>query len=120
MHYIYTVHTRLVIFVDNSISDLMKFYRETFPTATITVKLHMLEDHMMPFLNLWKGVGFGLMGEQGAESIHADFNNLKRRFSGMPDSVERLRCTMKEHHLRCSPQNIAAKPPTTKRPKREE
>ena len=75
---------------------------------------------MVPFLNLWKGVGFGLMGEQGAESIHADFNNLKRRFSGMPDPVERLRCTVKEHHLRCSPQNIAAKPPVLKRAKREE
>ena len=72
---------------------------------------------MVPFLNLWKGVGFGLMGEQGAESIHAD---LKRRFSGMPDPVERLRCTVKEHHLRCSPQNIAAKPPVLKRAKREE
>ena len=84
-------------FFQKTISDLMRYYRETFPTATITVKLHMLEDHMMPFLKLWKGVGFGLMGEQGAESIHADLNNLKR----MPDSVERLRCTIKEHPLRC-------------------
>ena len=58
--------------------------------------------------------------EQGAEGIHADFNNLKRRFSGICDPVEHLRCTMTEHHLRCSPCNIAAKPPTTKRPKVEE
>ena len=30
---------------------------------------------------------FSLVGEQGAEGIHTVFNNLKRRFSGMPDSV---------------------------------
>ena len=81
----------------------MRFYRQTFSDATITVKLHMLEDHMVPFLKQWRGVEFGLLGEQGAEGIHADFNNLKRRFNWIPDSVERLRCTMKEHHLRCSP-----------------
>lgn len=98
----------------------MGFYRQTFPDATITVKLHMLEDHMVLFLQQWKGVGFGLLGEQGAEGIHADFNNLKRRFSGIPDSVERLRCVMKEHHLRCCPRNIAARPPTSKTAKREE
>lgn len=80
----------------------------------------MLEDHMVPFLQRWEGVGFGLMGEQGAEGIHADFNNLKRRFCGMPDPVQRLRCTVQEHHLRCSPQNIAAKPAVSKRPKGEE
>ena len=97
------------------ISEFMEYYRRTFPNATITIKLHMLEEHMIHYLQRWKGVGFGLMGEQGAEGIHADFNNLKRRFSGKPDSVERLRCTMNEHHLRCSPQNIA-----TKRSKREE
>lgn len=98
----------------------MEFYRHTFPDATITVKLHMLEEHLIPFLRRWEGVGFGLMGEQGAEGIHADFNNLKRRFSGICDSVERLRCTMTEHHLRCSPHNIVAKPPITKRSKVEE
>ena len=100
-------------------SELMRLYRQT-SDATITVKLHMLEDHMVPFLKQWRGVGFGLLGEQGAEGIHADFKNLKRRFSGIPDSVERLCCTMKQHHLRCSPQNIAARPPTSKRAKREE
>ena len=72
---------------------------------------------MLPFLQHWKGVGFGLIG---AEGIHADFNNLKRRFSGMPDAVKRLCCTVKENHLCCTPQNIALKPPVKKRPKREE
>ena len=55
----------------------MKYYREQFPTSTVTPKLHMLEEHIVPWLKKWK-VGFGLLGEQGAESIHAHFNSLKR------------------------------------------
>ncbi len=51
-------------------------YRDTFPNATITPKLHMLEDHTIPFLKKW-GVGLGFLGERGAESIHARFNTLR-------------------------------------------
>ncbi len=51
----------------------MKFYREHFPHATVTPKMHMLEKHVVDWLDEWQ-VGIGLMGEQGAESIHAYFN----------------------------------------------
>ena len=37
----------------------------------------MLEEHVVSWIQKW-GVGFGLMGEQGAESIHAHFNSLSR------------------------------------------
>ena len=82
--------------------------------------MHMMEEHLVPFLKQWKGVGFGLMSEQGAESIHRDINELKRRYSGIPDPIKRLHCIMKEHHLRCCPQNIAAEPPIAKRQRAEE
>ena len=39
--------------------------------------MHMLEEHVVSWIQKW-GVGFGLMGEQGAESIHAHFNSLSR------------------------------------------
>ena len=64
---------------------------------------------MAPFLRKW-GVGFGIMAEQGAESIHAEFNSLTRRYVNITDRIERLRCVLKEHHLRCSPEVLAAKP----------
>ncbi len=67
-----------------NISSFMAFYREQF---TVIPKMHMLEKHVVDWINEWK-VGFGLMGEQGQESIHAYFNNLKASF---PDGVERLR-----------------------------
>ena len=39
--------------------------------------MHMVEDHAVQWARSTH-VGFGLLGEQGAESIHAKFNNLAR------------------------------------------
>ena len=77
----------------------------------------MLEEHVVPWIRKWK-VGFGLLGEQGAESIHASFNALKRTHSGIPDSLRRLKQMMVEHHLRVAPDNTTARPPVQKRPRR--
>ena len=76
----------------------MAQYRDSFPYATVTPKLHMLEDHVVPFLKKWK-VGFGFLGEQGAESIHARFNSLRRNFANMPNPVQRLKSILNEHCL---------------------
>ena len=45
------------------------------PEATVPLKMHLLEDHAVQWANTYH-VGFGLLGEQGAESIHAKFNRL--------------------------------------------
>lgn len=60
----------LLIFTEVDIDKFLSLYRDSFPHATITPKLHMLEDHVIPFLTKW-GVGLGFLGEHGAESIHA-------------------------------------------------
>ena len=78
--------------------------------------MHMLEEHVVPWLKMWH-VGFGLMGEQGAESIHAYFNSLGRTYRGIPDPVQRLKQIMKEHLLHVAPANIAVKPVLKKRKK---
>ena len=54
----------------------MHYYRDVFPEASIKPKLHILEDHMVNFLRNCR-VGSGLLGEQGAESIHKVYNQLK-------------------------------------------
>ena len=92
----------------------MTYYRREFRSATVTPKLHMLEEHVVPWVKRWK-MGFGLLGEQGAESIHASFNSLQRTYSGIPDGLQRLRQIMVEHHLRVAPDNTAARPPVKKR-----
>ena len=87
----------------------MECYRHSFPTATVLPKMHFLESHVIPWLRMWN-VGFGLMGEHGAESIHRYFNALGRTYRGIPDQVKRLEYTMKEHLLHIAPANIEAKP----------
>ena len=42
----------------------MTYYRESH--ASVIPKMHMLEKHVVDWLNEWK-VGLGQMGEQGAE-----------------------------------------------------
>ena len=56
--------------------EFMHYYRDVFPEASIKPKLHILEVHMVNFLLNWR-VGCGLLGEQGIESIHKVYNQLK-------------------------------------------
>ena len=101
------------ISTEAKIDKFMEFYRESFPEATVTPKLHMMEDHIVPFLQKWK-IGLGFLGEQGAESIHARFNSIR-----WPNRVQRLECILKsistkfvlttllgDHHQRKGPKNL--------------
>ena len=63
-------------------------------------KLHILEDHV---LQHWH-IGFGIMGEQGAESLHAHIKKLERQYCGVANELERLKHIVKEHNLQSSPQ----------------
>ena len=76
----------------------------------------MLEDHTMEWVRA-RNVGFGLLGEQGAESIHARFNSLGRTYASVPNGVEWLRNIMREHLISITPENVAARPPPAKRKK---
>ena len=53
----------------------MEFFRTNFPKGTIPIKMHMVEDHAVQWARSTH-VGFGLLGEQGAESIHPKFKQL--------------------------------------------
>ena len=52
----------------------------------------------------------GFHGEQGAESIHAAFNRIERRYTNMPEKVERLKHLMKEHHRQVCPPLVDKEP----------
>ena len=56
-------------------------------------------------------VGYCLMGEQGAECIHARFNRLYTTISSTTDALVKLKYIMKEHLLRIFPTLITSKPP---------
>ena len=104
--------------VGAAINHFMWYYRTTFPTATILPKLHFLEDHAVDFIKKW-GTGFGFLGEQGGESVHAVLNSLQRAYNNTPNGVDRLFHMVREHHLRLCPENLQEAPTPFKRKKTE-
>ena len=63
--------------LDSYIKEFMSFYRTHFPAATVTPKMHMLEEHTVSFLQRWH-VGSCFMGKQGVGSIHNSINQLEK------------------------------------------
>ena len=95
----------------------MSYYRQHFPRATVLPKMHILEDHTVTWLRTW-GIGAGLMGEQGAESVHAHFANLERVYASIPNPLQRLARIMNEHQLETAPATTTLRPPVKKKPRK--
>ena len=89
------------LILENAISDFIKFYRENF-TSSMTIKLHLLENHVVPFIKKWR-FGLGLYGEQGAESIHPEFNSLKATYAPVKPATKRLKVMLEQHLMKVSP-----------------
>ena len=94
--------------------DFLSFYRQTFPDATVTPKLHILEDHVVPWMRTWHWA-LGLHGEQGAESVHNIFNRLEHTYSAIRNPLDRMTRILREHHLQTSPHVAPLQPTVTKR-----
>ena len=90
--------------------------RVNWPAVSITPKLHMLENYILPFLERWNA-GCGFYGEQGGESIHQVFKKIKHRYVPIKNGVIRLKHTMEEHLRTISPIGSAL---ITKKRKRNE
>lgn len=99
---------------EENIKDFMAFYRKEFPWASILPKMHILEDHSIPWLRRFH-VGAGLMGEQGAESVHALMKGLNRTYQNIPNDTTRLKHTITEHSIATNPSLLALRPPPKKR-----
>lgn len=108
----------ITLFLEYAICELMSYYREKWPEETTTPKLHLLEDHATAFIKNW-GAGFGFYGEQGAESIHSEFNNLFRTYCRMKPDSRRLYSIMKEHLTRVHPDVRKMRPVPKQRAKRK-
>ena len=100
------------------IKEFLKFYRDSFPRATILPKMHLLEDHMVPWMRRWH-LGAGFMGEQGAESIHAHLNRLETTYSGIPNRVDRLLYIYRMYQIETAPSLQSVKPSIKRRAPRK-
>eukprot|EP00117_Sycon_ciliatum_P032839 scpid71212/ scgid25393/ len=76
----------------------------------ITSKLHLLEEHVVPLMEVL-GVGVGLLGEHGAESIHSTFNNYEKSFKNIPATDQRLKTVTDQHMLSCVMEINDVRPP---------
>ena len=83
---------------EEDITNFLQFLREKFPDMTITTKLHMLEEHVCPFLRRWY-MGLGFYGEQGIEGIHSEFNTQSQHFDHVKKKDTRLRQILVNHHI---------------------
>lgn len=61
--------------VGEAIRDFFTTLDNNFKGVRRSVKMHILEHHMQEWIGSHHA-GCGLMGEQGAESIHSQFNSL--------------------------------------------
>ena len=89
-------------------------YRTSFPHATIIPKLHLLEDHVLPWVRRWR-VGSGLMGEQGTEQILVHIHRLETVYSGIADLLQCLKYIIHEHMLQTAPALTTLQPPPPKK-----
>ena len=77
--------------------------------------MQILEDHMLEWLSMHQA-GCGLMGELGAESIHArEVQLFAAKISGIKDPVAKLKSILQDHYLSISPHMTSAVPPPKKR-----
>lgn len=98
----------LSLITEVNIADFMAHYRNNFE-ENVTPKMHILEHHVTPFIKRWK-LGTGLMGEQGAESIHACINTITRRYKNIRNKEKQLLHVIKEHCLLTSPSSQSKVP----------
>ena len=103
--------------IEKDIEAFLSHYRSSFPHATVLPKMHILEDHVIPWLKKWR-VGAGLMGEQGAESLHSHLHKLERDYAGIVNSVDRLKYIFKMYNIETCPQLLDLKPEIKERQKR--
>ena len=101
---------------EHAISEFMESFRASFPSSSISLKMHLLEDHTVPWARR-TGAGFGLIGEQGAESIHARFNTLQSTYQCIHNMVDRLLSIVKKHSISIASWIVEAIPPPNKRTK---
>ena len=62
----------MIYFTDEAIVSFMNYFRANFPNENISPKMHLLEEPTVEWVRRYN-FGFGMLGEQGAESIHSPF-----------------------------------------------
>ena len=76
-------------------------FRTTFPDDHVALKIHLIEEHVAPFVTKWRSAGLFL--EDAAESIHALCNKLARAYAGMRHPKHRCEAMWRRLALKQDP-----------------
>ena len=85
--------------LEKQISEFMAMVRHDIAERlgkSITPKLHLLERHTIPCMRRF-GISLGLLDEQGGESIHGKFKQLRSSLENMNRDVDRLRVLVTQY-----------------------
>lgn len=104
--------------VDERIRSFLQCYRSEIRHASITPKMHLMEDHVVQWIRQWQ-FGLGFHGEHGAESIHARMNSLLRTYCNVRKPLEKLKQTVIEHNRSVCPAVSHVRPQVKRRKKDE-
>ena len=91
----------------------MSYFLKTWPNESITPKMHLLESHCVDSLRNW-GLGLDIYGEQGVESMHAEFNSMNSAFCHMK-GVKRPKSILFEDYIKNSSEALKIRPTIKKR-----
>ena len=112
------VNQQQLSIIQDQIDEYMAYYRGIFPAVRIILKQHLLEDHVVPWMREW-GFGLGLHGEQGGESIHAQFNEISANSRGIVCPLKRTVSVLQDHLTLISPTIQSKQPKIAKRKQRD-
>ena len=91
----------------------MSYFLKTWPNESITPKMHLLKRHCVDFIRNW-GLVLDIYGEQGVESMHAEFNSMNSTFSHTK-GVQRLKSILSELYIKNSPEALKIRSTIKKR-----
>ena len=80
------------------------------------LKLHYLENHLVPFIKKWK-VGSGILSEHGGESVHSLFKQRAACFASMPARFRWVEAMMRCHLVQAIPATKAPREPAKQKKK---
>jgi hypothetical protein len=107
---------------EKHVKAFMEYYRTQFPKkeypkATILPKMHLLEDHMADWLKRYH-LATGLMGEQGAESIHAHINKLEADYKNTKEKLHHLKYIFEMYTVETDATLLTIRPEVKPRPRK--
>lgn len=99
---------------DRDVRCFMALFRFEFPNATITPKMHILEEHVVPWVKEYKA-GLGFFAEVGVEASHSGLKIISPFYDTVPSKPRQLVLKLNAHLLYVHPEQRSKQPKVQRR-----